>query len=112
MVTRRVIQRVVDQIAEKFDPDKVILFGSYAYGRPTDDSDVDLLVVMPHRGRSLRQAIRIRRALDFHFPMDLIVRRQEDIDRRIPLGDFFLEQITREGHVMYERSREGLVDQS
>jgi predicted nucleotidyltransferase len=105
MVKRRDIQRVVDQIVEKFDPDKVILFGSYAYGRPTDDSDIDLLVVMPHEGRPLTKSIEILHAIDYHFPLDLIVRRQEDIDRRIPLGDWFLEEITEKGKPLYERTR-------
>ena len=50
MVTARQIQKLTDEIAEKFSPQKIILFGSYAYGTPTVDSDVDLMVVMNYRG--------------------------------------------------------------
>ena len=67
------IRRYVPQIADRFKPDKIILFGSFAYGEPNEDSDVDLLVVMPCPNET-SQAIRIRLALDAPFPMDLIVR--------------------------------------
>src|SRR6266480_260486 len=67
------IRRFARQIAERFQPERIILFGSHAYGTPHADSDVDILVVMPARNE-LDQAVRIDRAIDPPFPLDLIVR--------------------------------------
>ena len=67
------IRRYARQIAEKFDPDKIILFGSYAYGQPHEWSDVDILVVMPAYNQ-INQSIRITLAVEAPFSLDLIVR--------------------------------------
>src|SRR3954469_4725638 len=72
-VPMRVIRRFARQVAEIFQPDKIILFGSHAYGTPHADSDVDILVIMPARNQ-LDQAFKIRLAVDAPFAMDLIVR--------------------------------------
>lgn len=104
-VSRRVIDDLVQAIVNKFSPDRVILFGSYAYGEPQPWSDVDLLVVMdtPQGEGSAIQAVRNslpRRP----FSVDVVVRSQAEIDRRIALDDWFLEEITRKGQVLYERA--------
>jgi predicted nucleotidyltransferase len=74
MVTRGQIREYATEIAREFRPRRIILFGSYAYGKPTRDSDVDLLVIMPHKGRGVEKAIEIRLKLRAPFPMDLMVR--------------------------------------
>lgn len=89
-------------IAEKFQPEKIILFGSYAYGKPNQDSDVDLLVVLPFEGRSVQKAIEIRQALRAPFPLDLLVRTPQDIQVRLKMGDFFIQDIVQKGLVIYE----------
>src|SRR5260370_31955680 len=71
-VPRRVIRQFARQVAERFHPDKIILFGSYAYGTPHADSDVDILVVMPARNQ-LDQAVKIELACDPPFPLDIIL---------------------------------------
>src|SRR5438093_600741 len=68
-----IIRRFAREVAQQFDPEKIILFGSHAYGHPHADSDVDILVVMPARN-AIDQAVRIDRATDPPFPLDLIVR--------------------------------------
>src|ERR1700719_3628529 len=78
-VPMRVIRKFARQVVEHFQPDKIILFGSYAYGTPHQDSDVDILVVMPARNE-LSQAFKIRVALQRHFPLDLIVRTPENLE--------------------------------
>src|SRR5262245_61271629 len=82
------IRRYCRCIARKFQPDQIILFGSYAYGWPNDGSDVDLLVVIPARDET-SQAIRICLELDAPFPLDLIVRSPERLRRRLVEGDWF-----------------------
>ena len=72
-VPMEMIRRFALAVAERFEPDKIILFGSHAYGTPHADSDVDILVVMSARNE-LDQAVRIRLTVDYNFPLDLIVR--------------------------------------
>lgn len=96
------IKRVAEQIAREFHPDKIILFGSHAYGRPGPDSDVDLLVIMRFRGRPVRQAIAILNKLNVLTPIDLLVRTPEQVQERLALGDQFMREIVERGKVMYE----------
>jgi len=98
-----VIRAVVQQVAEKFQPEKVILFGSYAYGSPNPESDVDLLVIMRTPLKQTEQAVRICQAIEYHFGLDLIVHTPEILERRLKLGDPFLAEIVRKGKVLYER---------
>src|SRR5947207_3280046 len=85
----RVIRRFARQVAERFRPDKIILFGSHAYGTPHADSDVDILVVMP-AGNELDQGFRIHSTLLPPFPLDLIVRTPKNLKWRLEEGDSFL----------------------
>lgn len=102
------IQALADEIARDFHPDKIILFGSYAYGTATPDSDVDLLVVMPHEAKAVDQAIKIRRSLRSAFALDLIVRDPQTLRQRIEWGDFFLREATAKGVVLYESAYAGV----
>ena len=98
------IRAVVQQVAERFQPEKVILFGSYAYGSPTSESDVDLLVIMRSSLKQAEQAVQICQAIEYHFGLDLIVQTPESLDRRLKLGDPFLGEIMRTGKILYERA--------
>jgi predicted nucleotidyltransferase len=100
-VKRQEIRRVCGQIARLFKPQRIVLFGSYAYGRPTADSDVDLLVVMPFEGKSFRQASEIRCRIDADFPLDLIVRSPEEMNHGLAGGDCFLREATEKGELLY-----------
>src|SRR5579885_415931 len=91
-VPMRVIRRFAQQVAEQFKPDKIILFGSYAYGTPHADSDVDILVVMPCRNQ-LDQAAKISIDIDPPFPLDIIVRKPHNLRWRLKAGDWFLREI-------------------
>jgi predicted nucleotidyltransferase len=100
--TPKQIQGVCDQIVRWFHPERIILFGSYAYGNPSPDSDVDLLVVMQYEGSSREQAAKIRSLIDTPVALDLLVRTPEQISERLAMGDFFLSDITTQGKVIYE----------
>ncbi len=104
MVTRSEIIKFANEVGRLFDPDRIILFGSYAEGRATDDSDVDLLVEMTHEQSAVQQALVIRRAVKRTFPLDLVVRSSREIDERIRQNDFFLKNIMDGGQVLYERA--------
>jgi predicted nucleotidyltransferase len=100
-VPRSVIRRCVGRIVELFRPHRVILFGSHATGRPTPDSDVDLMVVMPARGM-VEQAARIRLACDATFPVDLLVRTPDFLSKRVAMGDSIIQDVLSQGVVLYE----------
>lgn len=105
----RIPQAAIDdlarQIAEKFRPQKIILFGSYAYGQPRPESDVDLLVVMETNLKESKQARLIDQNLERDlFGLDIIVRTPENLEKRIAWGDNFLKEIISSGLVLYESS--------
>jgi len=102
LVPRRRIRDYCEAVAQEFHPEKIVLFGSYAYGRPSADSDVDLLVVLAFRGNDLHKAIQIRSRLDAPFPLDLLVRKPRFIAERLRERDMFIEQVLHQGVVMYE----------
>lgn len=106
-IPMRVIRKFAREVAERFQPDKIILFGSHAYGTPHEDSDVDILVVMP-ASNEMSQASRIRLAVPRPFAMDLIVRTPEDLRCRMEEGDWFLREIVGRGKVLYEKPDAGL----
>jgi len=100
--TNKEIKELSEQIAREFQPRKIILFGSHAYGKPTWDSDVDLLVVMPFKGRPNRQAVKIRSRIDTAVALDLLVRTPQQISQRLAMGDTFMRDILERGKVVYE----------
>jgi predicted nucleotidyltransferase len=103
MITMAKIQRYCDAIATAFRPAKIILFGSYAYGHPSSESDVDVMVVMP-RGRkaTLDTSVKIRETVSADFPVDVLVRGEREFVRRLRDRDMFTEQIHQKGRIMYE----------
>ena len=103
----RVIRRYARAIAEEFQPDKIILFGSYAYGTPNEDSDVDLLVVMPAANQH-NQSVRIRWRLAAPFPLDLLVRTPKEMAWRLEEGESFTTTIVSQGKVLYEKDDQGV----
>ncbi len=103
-VTPRKIRAVVDKIVQDFNPDKVILFGSYAYGKPTIDSDVDVLVVLESNERPAARAARIYQAVQGKtFPMDILVRTPQELRDRLESDDGFFKEIIEQGKVLYAR---------
>ena len=98
------ILRLCDKIVQKFHPQKIILFGSHAYGKPGPDSDVDLLVVLPFEGKSIYKATEIRSEIDPKFPLDLLARTPEQVKKRVEIEDFFMREIVEKGIVIYETS--------
>ena len=102
------IKQLCDQIVREFKPEKIILFGSHAYGKPEWDSDVDLLIIMPFKGRPHRQAVDIRSRIAAPMALDLLVRTPEDISKRLAMEDFFIREIIERGKVMYEANHQGV----
>jgi len=109
-VPRAAIRKYVRQVVEKFRPDKVILFGSHAYGQPDEGSDVDLLVVMSAKNE-LTMMGRIDRAIWPPFPVDLLVRTPENLAKRLAWNDWFLKEVVDKGIVHCNSARKGVGSQ-
>ena len=98
------LEEVKKRIVETFNPQKIILFGSYAYGQTTPDSDVDLLVVMESDDRPVERAAKVSRLLRPRpFPMDILVRTPDEIQHRLEIGDQFIREVLERGRVLHEQ---------
>jgi predicted nucleotidyltransferase len=95
------IQDLAARIAREFKPEKIVLFGSYAYGHPTSDSDVDLLVILEFDGKPVRKAIEIRNRVNPRLPLDLLVRTPEQVAHRVVQNDWFMREILERGRTLY-----------
>lgn len=103
-VPKKTIRAVAKHIAEKFQPEEIILFGSYAYGKPQPSSDVDLLVVMETPKGELKTSLEILQSLPrITFSIDILARSRSTIRKRREMGDRFMKEITEKGKVLYAR---------
>jgi predicted nucleotidyltransferase len=102
MATIKQIRDVARRIGEEFSPQRVILFGSYAHGKPTRDSDVGKLVITPFKGSSVEKSVEIQLKVRPLFPVDLLVRTPEKIQERLEMGDCFMREILTKRKVLYE----------
>ncbi|MEI6207532.1 MAG: nucleotidyltransferase domain-containing protein [Desulfuromonadales bacterium] len=102
MATTSEIQHISDQIRMEFAPRKIILFGSHSWGNPDNESDVDLLVVLPFQGKPWRYAVEIRARIKPRVPVDLLVRTPEQLQERLASSDTFITDIVTRGKVLYE----------
>jgi|SRR5579884_315990 len=106
-VPMRVIRRFARQVAERFHPDKIILFGSHAYGTPHADSDVDILVVMP-ASNELDMAFKIHWTIQPPFPLHIVVRTPKNMKWRLEEGESFLKEVVSRGKVLYEANHKAV----
>ena len=105
-ITDELIQEITNRIVEHFHPHKVILFGSYAYGKPTPDSDLDLLVIITTRKRPAERSAEISLKCRPPFvPMEVVALTPGEIRQRLAGFDPFLEEALTKGRVLYEAKR-------
>lgn len=95
----------IERIVSELKPEKIILFGSYAYGNPTPDSDVDLLVIMKTKAKEIDRYLAVSNLLyPRQFPVDILVKTPREIkEESIKKGNFFLHEILTKGKILYER---------
>ncbi|MBI4487559.1 MAG: nucleotidyltransferase domain-containing protein [Deltaproteobacteria bacterium] len=102
--TRAVIQKIVQRLVARYAPEKIVLFGSYAYGQPDADSDIDLLIIKATKERFFKRLDRVRRVATGthpHIPFEPIVLTPVEIQERLKAGDQFLSEILQKGEVLY-----------
>jgi len=103
MVAMNDILDFSERVAREFQPERIILFGSHAYGTPSEDSDVDILVIMPFEGKWLHKSVEILSRLDPDFGIDLITRRPDEVAQRYKNRDPLICEAIDRGKVLYER---------
>lgn len=97
------INKIVENI-KPYNPDKVILFGSRAWGKPHKDSDFDLMVIKNTREKYSNRAFKVRKLLrGVNESFDIIVMTPAEIKRRQKINDFFINDILKEGKILYEK---------
>ena len=100
-ITQQKIKKICQVIAEKFKPEKIILFGSFAWGRPTFDSDVDLLIIKKTKKDFIQTQMKVRRIINGELPVDILVKTPAELEKRLRLRDFFFEDVIKKGEVVY-----------
>ena len=104
MKTQEEIKKIVNRIVENYKPEKIVLFGSFAHGKPTKDSDVDLFIIKKTKKNLLERIREVDRILiNRTIPLDVLVYTPEQTRKRLSLGDFFVEDIMNNGKVLYEK---------
>jgi predicted nucleotidyltransferase len=104
----RVITHLAERISREYGPEKIILFGSYARGRPTEDSDIDLFIVKDTDARMVDRFVEVKRLIydpQLRIPVSPLVYTPRELEERLEMGDDFVEEIVREGKVLYEARR-------
>ena len=107
MIAQKQIEKILKIIVDNYKPDKVILFGSYAYGHPSKDSDLDLLVVKDSNLPRYKRAREIRKHLwgITDIPKDIIVYTQKEIDDWVDVKEAFITNIVGKGKILYENKK-------
>jgi len=104
---KKIILEVVGKLRSEYEPIKIILFGSYAYGNPTKDSDIDLLILKNTDKRRADRFVEVKRIIynpDLKIPISPLVYTPEELEERLKIGDDFVKEIVRKGVIIYERS--------
>lgn len=104
MGSTEAIKIIVDKIISEYKPKRVILFGSYAYGVPTEDSDIDLLIIKDTDERPIDRWVKVKkilRSLKSMFPISPLIYTEKEIKERMAIKDFFLQEILEKGKVLY-----------
>ena len=103
-ITHKKIRAAARKIVSEIHPEKIILFGSFAYGEPTPDSDVDLLVIMKSELSPHARSVQISNILSPRpFPVDIIARTPDEVAERLAIGDSFFLEVMSKGKILYER---------
>lgn len=103
LITQKQIQSVTRRIVQGYQPEKVILFGSYAWGKPSKDSDIDLLIIKKTKKKWLERNLEVRKIIDGELPVDILIRTPEEVRKRLRMGDFFYQDIETKGKYLYEK---------
>ena len=103
MKNQKEIKKIVRQIVKKYKPEKIILFGSFAYGRPKPSSDIDLLIIKKTKEKKIKCIKDVLMQIKSNLPVEPLIYNPEEVQERLSLGDFFFQDIIKKGKVVYEK---------
>lgn len=105
--TKNIIKEIIKVLVQKYNPEKIILFGSYAYGIFSKDSDIDLLIIKDTENKNrIDRFIEVKRIIynpKFKIPISPIILTEDELQQRLSIGDDFIKEINTKGEVLYER---------
>lgn len=105
---RKMISDIIEKLKNRYNPLKVVLFGSYAYGTPTADSDLDIFILKSTRKRSVDRFVQVKRIIynpDYKIPVSPLIYTPKELEERLRKGDDFIKEIMEKGVVLYEQGR-------
>lgn len=97
------IKKIIDKIAENYKPEAIYIFGSYAWGKPTKDSDLDLFIVKDTNENFFKRSVKIQTSFLPNYPMamDILVYNNHEIKKIVRRGNIFIKKILSEGKKVY-----------
>ena len=104
---KNILSEIVEKLKSEYKPLKIILFGSYAYGNPTEDSDIDLLILKDTNKRRVDRFVQVKRIIynpNCKIPVSPLVYSPEELEERLRIGDDFIKEIIQKGTILYERA--------
>lgn len=101
--TRQKIKQITNKIIKEYKPEKIILFGSFAVGKSHKDSDVDLFIIKKSRKPKVERLAKVEKILSKRtLPVDILVYTPKEVEERLSLRDFFIEDIIKKGKLLYD----------
>ena len=104
---KRILSEVVEKLKSEYKPLRIILFGSYAFGNPTEDSDIDLLILKNTNKRRVDRFVQVKKIIynpNYKIPISPLVYSPEELEERLRIGDDFIKEIIQKGTILYERA--------
>lgn len=103
MTATKEVDKIIKQIKKDYNPEKIILFGSFAYGRPKENSDVDLIVIKKTKERAIKRMMRMAGIVKSSLGTDILVYTPREWNAALKEGNFFVKEIADNGKIMYDR---------
>ncbi len=103
MNSQKEIDAITRQIVKNYNPEKIILFGSFAYGNPKPSSDIDLLIIKKTNKKRVERIKDVLMKVNSNYPLEPLVYSPEELEERLAIGDFFFEDILKKGKVLYAK---------
>lgn len=103
---KKLITEIVDKLKKEYEPEKIILFGSYAYGKPQEDSDIDLFIIKHTDKRRIDRFVEVKRLIydpERRISVSPLVYTPDEVEQRLAIGDQFIEEVLHRGDVLYAR---------
>ncbi|OEU58432.1 MAG: hypothetical protein BA871_05310 [Desulfuromonadales bacterium C00003096] len=103
---KRILSEVVEKLKSEYKPLRIILFGSYAFGNPTEDSDIDLLILKNTNKRRVDRFVQVKKIIynpNYKIPISPLVYSPKELEERLRIDDDFIKEIIQKGTILYER---------